>query len=113
MRANSTPRSPYPPGRPPVRAGACSVLHVLPSSTDCSTPTAQKVVAAAPATLAGHSLVRAHTLVPMALTSSTYGPISASCQVSPSSWLTHSGAPPVERAPHRYPVEPINSSWPG
>src|ERR1700677_461049 len=103
MRANSTPRSPYPPGRPPVRTGACSVLHAFPSSTDCSTPTAQKVVAPT-AAVAGHSLVRAHTLVPMALTSSTYGPTWASCQVAPSSWLTHSGAPLLERAPHRYPV---------
>ena len=75
MRANSMPRSPYPPGRPPVRAGACSVLHVLPSSTDCSMPTAQKDVAAVAAPVSGHSLVRAHTLVPMALTCTSVVPM--------------------------------------
>ena len=50
-------------------AGTFNGVHVLPSSTDCSTPMEQRVVAVA--AVAGHVLVRAHTFVPMALTSIT------------------------------------------
>ena len=61
--------TPLPAARLPFRTGTFNGVHVLPSSTDCSRPMEQGVVAVA--VVAGQVLVRAHTFEPMALASIT------------------------------------------
>jgi hypothetical protein len=99
MRASSTGHNPMPAGASTIAAGVRKADHVVPPSSDCSTPIEHSTDAVGDAV--GQKLVTAHTSGPMALTSSTKGPMRAGCHDTPSSWLTHSGAPPVERAPQR------------